>query len=78
MGGLCGLMSRLALYGRDSRRIRRLAVEIEQQAGYFERNVAIGGEAEALRFLLLERLATDVLKVARRGRRRYWKARGGV
>ena len=43
--------------------------------GYFERNVALGGEAEAVRFLLLERLATDVLKVARRGRKRYWKAR---
>ena len=71
-------MERLALYGRDSRRIRRLALEIEQQVGYFERNVAVGGEAEALRFLLLEGLATDVLRVARRGRRRYWKARGGV
>ena len=68
-------MTRLELYQRDARLIRRLALEIERQVGHYERNTEKEGEAEALRFLLIRDLASDLLKVARRGANRYWKER---
>ncbi|KKN75235.1 hypothetical protein LCGC14_0382340 [marine sediment metagenome] len=67
---------RLHLYRRDARQIGRMAQEIERQADVCERHIEEHGEAEALRFALMQRLADDLRKVAKRGAKRYWKARG--
>ena len=66
---------RLDLYQRDGRRIRRLAIEIAKNVTAFERNVVKGGEGEALRFILIETLAANLLRAARRPSKRYWRDR---
>ncbi len=69
---------RLELYSVDGRRMVRLAWEIAAQVGAYERNIRSSGdnEAEALRFLYIESLAVQLLKVARRAANRYNRARG--
>lgn len=68
---------RLELYHADGRRVFRLAADIAAQVGAYERNISRthGDEAEALRFLLVESLATELLRAARRAANRYQRAR---
>jgi hypothetical protein len=68
---------RLELYHADGRRVFRLAAEIAAQVGAYERNISRsrGDEAEALRFLLVESLARELLRAARRAANRYQRAR---
>lgn len=67
---------RLDLFAQDARRIRRLAEEVVQQVGFYERNIATGDEAETVRFLIMQTLAERLLRAAARGANRYEKERG--
>ena len=75
---IVSLGRRMELYHCEGRQVRRLAEELARQVGFFEKNVRTDplAEEEALRFLHMEHLAVQLLKLARRGSRRYWKARG--
>jgi len=67
------------LYHRDGRQVKRLAEELVSNVAAFERNVQVSQsdpEAETLRFVLMENLALQLLKVARRGAKRYRMVRG--
>ena len=71
-------LRRLELYHRDGRQVKRLAEELVSQVAAFERNIRLPQrepEAETLRFVLMENLALQLLKAARRGAKRYRRVR---
>ena len=76
-GPLPSKKRRLELYRMDGRKMDRLAIDLVGQVGFYERNIQDSslGEAEAVRFLHIENLAVQLLKVARRAANRYSRAR---